>query len=63
MRIDPATGKQSYVASLPAKYVGSQFDCHLYSYQSAFGDGALYFLSDSPEPGIGFGSWVVRVTV
>ncbi len=62
VRIDPATGKQSYVASVPSKDVGSQFDCHLYSYQSAFGDGALYFLSDSQEPGIQYGL-LVRVAV
>ena len=62
MRIDPVTGKQSYVASVPSKDVGSQFDCHLYSYQSAFGDGALYFLSDSQEPGIQYGL-LVRVAV
>jgi hypothetical protein len=62
VRIDPATGRQSYVATVPSRDVGSQLDCHLYSYQSAFGDGALYFLSDSQEPGIEYGL-LVRVAV
>lgn len=62
VRIDPATGRQSYVATVPLKDVGSQFDCHLYPYQSTLGDGALYFLSDSQEPDIRFGL-VVRVSI
>jgi hypothetical protein len=62
VRINPATGKQDYVTTVPSKDVGSQFDCHLFSYQSAFGDGALYFLSDSQEPGTHY-EMVVRVSV
>lgn len=45
IRIDPATGAQSYVATLPRRGTGAALDCHLESYQAVLDDGAFYVLA------------------
>jgi hypothetical protein len=45
VRIDPATGAQSYVATLPRRDAGAALDCHLYGYQAVLDDGAFYVLA------------------
>jgi hypothetical protein len=48
VRIDPATGRQSYVATLPRNLAGGDLDCHLsadYPNQAVFDDGSLYLLA------------------
>jgi hypothetical protein len=45
VRIDPATGRQSYVATIPRSIAGSQLDCHLVERQGLFYDGAFYVLA------------------
>jgi hypothetical protein len=45
VRIDPATGRQSYVATIPLSIAGSQLDCHLMERQGLFYDGAFYVLA------------------
>jgi hypothetical protein len=63
VRIDPATGRQSYVATLPSALVGTGFDCHLVTSQGLVADGAFYFLADPTGPGDNQYSRVVRVQV
>ena len=62
VRIDSATGKQTYVASLPKNATGPQTDCHLYPRQAAFTNDSLYLLTDQSGPGFQYGR-VVRVQV
>jgi hypothetical protein len=63
VRIDPATGRQSYVAALPAKDTGSYFQCSVDDPpEMEFYDGALYLLADTQRPGDLFGM-LVRVGV
>lgn len=45
IRIDPATGAQRYVATLPRRDAGPALDCHLYGYQAVLDDGAFYVLT------------------
>ncbi|HEX3616429.1 MAG TPA: hypothetical protein VHU61_07825 [Solirubrobacteraceae bacterium] len=45
IRIDPATGTQSYVATVPLADDGHAFDCHLYSDQAVLDDGAFFVLA------------------
>ncbi len=45
VRIDPATGRQSYIATIPPGIAGSQLDCHLMERQGLFYDGAFYVLA------------------
>ena len=63
VRINPSTGVQSYVASLPVSLVGEGLDCHLTAGQSVFTDGALYFLADPGGPGDNQYARVARVEV
>jgi hypothetical protein len=46
VRIDPLTGRQSYVATLPRNLVGSNLDCHLFPHQAVFHAGSLYLLAE-----------------
>jgi hypothetical protein len=46
VRIDPLTGRQSYVATLPRNLVGSDLDCHLSAHQAVFYAGSLYLLAE-----------------
>lgn len=43
--IDPATGEQRYVATLPPGVAGSGLDCHLSAGQAVFYRGSLYLLA------------------
>jgi hypothetical protein len=48
VRIDPATGRQAYIATLPREQAGSDLDCHLsadYPNQAVFDAGSLYLLA------------------
>jgi len=48
VRIDPATGRQGYIATLPRNIAGSELDCHLsadYPNQAVFNAGSLYLLA------------------
>jgi hypothetical protein len=48
VRIDPATGRQAYIAKLPRDVAGSDLDCHLsadYPDQAVFDAGSLYLLA------------------
>jgi hypothetical protein len=45
IRIDPATGTQSYVATLSRRGAGAALDCHLESDQAVLDDGAFYVLA------------------
>jgi hypothetical protein len=48
VRIDPATGRQAYIATLPREQAGSDLDCHLsadYPDQAVFDAGSLYLLA------------------
>jgi hypothetical protein len=48
VRIDPATGRQAYIATLPRNIAGSDLDCHLsadYPDQAVFDAGSLYLLA------------------
>jgi len=46
VRIDPKTGLQSYVATLPRNLVGSNLNCHLHPHQAVFYAGSLYLLAE-----------------
>ncbi len=61
VRIDPATGRQSYVATLPERDAGRYLGCDLEEGQAAFTDGALYLLSDPVNYGYGYRE-LVRVS-
>jgi hypothetical protein len=63
VRVDPATGEQSYVATLPIGLVGSGLDCHLVASQGLLAADAYYFLADPGGPGDNEYSRVVRVQV
>jgi len=63
VRIDPTTGRQSYVAALPIGLAGTGLDCHLITSQGLVADGAFYFLADPTGPGDNQYSRVVRVQV
>ncbi|HEX4034068.1 MAG TPA: hypothetical protein VHX66_06460 [Solirubrobacteraceae bacterium] len=43
-RIDPLTGRQRYVTTLPRNLAGSALDCHLSAHQAVFYAGSLYLL-------------------
>jgi hypothetical protein len=48
VRIDPATGQQRYIATLPRSVAGGDLDCHLsadYPHQAVFDAGSLYLLA------------------
>jgi hypothetical protein len=48
VRIDPATGRQAYIATLPREQAGSDLDCHLSAddpNQAVFDAGSLYLLA------------------
>jgi hypothetical protein len=45
VRVDPATGTQSYVATMPQYDAGSGLDCHLYAGQAVLHDGAFFVLA------------------
>jgi hypothetical protein len=64
VRIEPATGRQSYVATLPRNLAGSDLDCHLsagYPDQAVFDDDSLYLLAGASSYTAGY-QRVVRVT-
>jgi hypothetical protein len=63
VRVDPATGEQSYVATLPLGLVGAELDCHLVASQGLVADDAFYFLAEPSGPGDNQYSRVVRVQV
>jgi hypothetical protein len=63
VRVDPATGRQSYVATLPVGLVGTGLDCHLVSAQGFVADDAFYFLADQTGLGDNQYSRVVPVQV
>lgn len=44
--IDPTTGRQRPVATLPRDLAGTDLDCHLSAGQAVFDDGSLYLLAD-----------------
>ena len=44
VQIDPLTGRQSYVATLPRNLAGAHLDCHLSAHQAVFDAGSLYLL-------------------
>jgi len=50
VRVDPATGRQSYVATLPVSLIGTGLDCHLAAPQGLVADNAFYFLADPTGP-------------
>ena len=50
VRVDPDTGRQSYVAALPVGLVGTGLDCHLVASQGLVADNAFYFLADPAGP-------------
>jgi hypothetical protein len=61
VRIDPATGRQSYVATLPTSDAGTDPECDIDESSQALMYGrALFVLSDVSSPGNEFGS-LVRV--
>jgi hypothetical protein len=49
VRIDPATGAQSYVATLPPDDAGPALDCHIYRDQAVLDDGAFYVLTGQTD--------------
>jgi hypothetical protein len=51
VRVDPANGTQSYVATLPAKLV-QPLDCHLSRFEVAVANNSLYPLVDTVRPGV-----------
>jgi hypothetical protein len=67
VRIDPATGRQGYIATLPRSVAGGDLDCHLsadYPNQSVFDAGSLYLLAGQSNLIDGSPAYrrVVRVT-
>ena len=67
VRIDPATGRQRYIATLPRDLAGSDLDCHLsadYPHQAVFDAGSLYLLAGQSTLVNGLPAYqrVVRVT-
>jgi hypothetical protein len=64
VRIDPTTGRQSYVANLPGAVVGTGLDCHLVASQGLVVEDGFYFLADpTGPPGTNQYTEVVRVQV
>jgi hypothetical protein len=64
VRVDPATGSQSYVTTLPVGLVGAGLDCHLVAPQGLVADNAFYFLADpTGPPGTNQYTEVVRAQV
>ena len=61
VRIDPATGKQSYVGAIPRSIAGAQLDCHLGENQGVYYDGAFYALAADSGDLIADYQRVVRV--
>jgi hypothetical protein len=61
VRIDPATGRQSYIARLPRNVAGSDLDCHLSANQAVFDAGSLYLLAGQASAIPGY-QRVLRVT-
>ncbi len=64
VRIDPLTGRQSYVATLPRNVAGGELDCHLTTHQAVFDSGSLYLLAGQASTVDGNPGYqrVVRVT-
>ena len=67
VRIDPATGRQDYIATLPRNVAGSDLDCHLsadYPNQAIFDAGSLYLLAGQSTLVNGLPAYqrIVRVT-
>jgi hypothetical protein len=60
VRIDPATGSQSYVATLPPDDAGPALDCHIHRDQAVLYDGAFYVLTGQSD-GVPAYSQVVRL--
>jgi hypothetical protein len=60
IRIDPATGAQRYVATLPRRDAGPALDCHLYGSQAVLDDGAFYVLTGQSD-GVPAYTQVVRM--
>jgi hypothetical protein len=50
VRVDPVTGRQSYVATLPVGLVGTALDCHLVASQGVVADDAFYFVAGPAGP-------------
>jgi len=64
VRVDPATGRQSYVATVSTGLVGTGLDCHLVASQGLVAGGAFYFLADPTGlPGTDQYTEVVRAQV
>lgn len=63
VRVDPATGAQSYVASVPVSVVGTGLDCHRVAAQGIFAYDAFYFLADPGGPGDNQFARVLRAQV
>jgi hypothetical protein len=61
VRIDPVTGRQRYVATLPRNVAGSDLDCHLSAHQAVLYAGSLYLLAEQ-SGAIPDHQRVVRVT-
>jgi hypothetical protein len=64
VRIDPVTGRQSYLATLPRNLAGTDLDCHLSAHQAVLDAGSLYLLAgeSSVPPGNPGYQRVVQVT-
>jgi hypothetical protein len=46
VRIDPATGQQSYIATIAPSLAGAQLDCHLVAHQGLFYHDAFYVVAN-----------------
>lgn len=62
VRIDPTTGRQSYVATISRNIAGPQLDCHLTEGQAVEDHGAIYLLAGQWGDVTTY-QWVARVLV